>query len=307
MHTILVASTSFGLGEERSRLQDLFSSYDLIPHFTRLSEASKNPASLAACDGIIIGTERITTEHFEKATRLKAVIKYGVGTDNIDKEAAAHYGVKVLNLPGINCDAVAELALGLMITAARRIAGGDGSIREGQWLKLVGVSVQGKVLGIIGTGAIGKALAKLVTGLEMELLGYDIRRDEGFAALGGTYVDLATLLRRSDFVSLHTPLDESTYHMIGKKELALMKESAILINTSRGPVVDENALYDALKRKQIKGAALDVFETEPLTDSRLLEIEGLVCTPHIAAYSHEVLRRMDRKCVEKLAGALNAV
>lgn len=301
MYNILVASKSFGYGASKDDLLQLFATYACSPDFSPLEEAEQK---LNTFDGIIIGTAKVNRDLFQKAKSLKAVIKYGAGTDNIDKTAAQEYGVQVLNLPGINCETVAEMALGLMFSVARRIVEGDRCIRNGSWTRLLGDPVRGKTLGVIGTGAIGSALIRMVSGLNMRILAYDLIRNEDIPKFGGTYVEFDDLLKQSDFVSLHVPLHEKTFHLIGSKELNLMKKDAFLINTSRGPVVDEKALYEALTQKTIAGAALDVFEVQPTSGSPLLELDNVVCTPHISAYTDETLRRMDAECVAILSRAL---
>jgi phosphoglycerate dehydrogenase-like enzyme len=301
MYNVLVASKSFGYGASKDDLLQLFAKHACSPQFSPLEEADQK---LNTFNGIIIGTAKVNRDLFKKAERLKAIIKYGAGTDNIDKTAAQEYGVQVLNLPGINCETVAEMALGLMFSVARRIVEGDRCIRNETWKRLLGSPIRGKTLGVIGTGAIGSALIRMVSGLNMRVLAYDLIRNEEIPKFGGKYVEFDGLLRQSDFVSLHVPLNEKTFHLIGSKELNQMKKDAFLINTSRGSVVDEKALYEALTQKTIAGAALDVFEVQPASGSPLLKLDNVVCTPHIAAYTDETLRRMDAECVAILSRAL---
>lgn len=301
MHKILVVSDSFGAARTKEELDALFqdnnceAEYALSPDYTSLLDLE-----LGKYDGMIVGSKTIPTELFVKATNLKAIIKYGAGTDNINKEIARKHNVKVLNLPGINADSVAEMTLGLLLAVARKIVAGDRVLREGKWERPLGVMVNRKTLGIIGVGNIGVMLAKIVTGLDMRILGYDLLQKEQFLELGGEYVDLEQLLRSSDFVSINVPLNKESYHMMGRNEFALMKKDAILINTSRGGVVDEQALYEALKNKEMAGAALDVFEKEPAINNPLFELDNIVCTPHIAAYTEKTLRMMDQVCIERL-------
>lgn len=301
MYNVLVASKSFGFGAQKDDLLQLFAKHACSPDFSPLEEADQK---LDTFDGIIIGTAKVNQDLFKKAERLKVIIKYGAGTDNIDKTAAQEYGVQVLNLPGINCETVAEMALGLMFSVARRIVEGDRCIRNGIWKRLLGSPIRGKTLGVIGTGAIGSALIRMVSGLNMRVLAYDLIQNEEIPKFGGKYVEFDDLLKQSDVVSLHVPLHENTFHLIGSRELNLMKKDAFLINTSRGSVVDEKALYEALTQKTIAGAALDVFEVQPTSESPLLELDNVVCTPHIAAYTDETLRQMDAECVAILSRAL---
>jgi phosphoglycerate dehydrogenase-like enzyme len=246
----------------------------------------------------------ITRSTFDGARNLRAVVKYGVGIDNIDTLAAREHGVQVLNLPGINAVTVAEMTLGLMLAVARRITAGDRSVRAGKWEGFIGIDVVGKTLGIVGTGAVGCSLARLVSGMGMTVLGFDPVENPDFLAAGGRYVPLDRILESSDFLSLHLPLNQQTFHFVNGKTLAQMKQGAILINTSRGKVVDESALMEALTSGKLGGASLDVFENEPPARKELLSMENAVFTPHIAAYTEETLRRMDDACLSALSSAL---
>ncbi|MFW6139191.1 MAG: phosphoglycerate dehydrogenase, partial [Spirochaetota bacterium] len=286
---------------KRQQLHNLFKEYNFLPHFQPINDSVEK---LHQVEGIIIGSDNFTKEMFHNAKKLRAIIKYGVGTDNINKEAAEKFNVKILNLPSINSDAVAEMALGLMLSVARKITESDRLLRKGTWSRPLGCKVQGKALGIIGTGAIGLCLARMVEGLNMKLLGFDIKKDQSFIKHNGKYVPLEELLNRSDFISIHVPLNENTYHLIGEKQLSIMKPTAILINTSRGGAVDERALFKALHNHTIAGAGVDVFETQPAVQNPLLGLENTVCTSHIAAYDSETLRKMDAECLEKLHQAL---
>jgi len=301
MQGVIVASKSFGYGVDKEQIYTLFHGYELEPIFTSLKEAGK---TLSEVSGLIIGTEQVTRSIFDLAKCLKVIVKYGIGIDNIDTLAAREHGVQVLNLPGINSATVAEMALGLILAVARRIPEGDRVIRRGEWQGLIGTNVIGKTLGVIGTGSIGCCLARQVVGLEMTVLGYDIQPNDDFLALGGRYVPLKHLLESADIISIHLPLNEQTHHFIDKAKLALIKQSAFLINTSRGQVVDEQALLEALMAGRLAGAALDVFEYEPAPLKGLLEMEKVVLTPHIGAYTEETLRRMDNACLSVLSKAL---
>lgn len=178
-------------------------------------------------------------------------------------------------------------------------------MRAMKWERLLGVSIREKALGLIGAGAIGMTLARMVSGLDMKILAYDIVRNNDISLYGGEYVELDALLRHSDFISLHVPLASDTYHLLGDREFNIMKKTAIVVNTSRGAILDEEALYRALKDKRIGGAGLDVFEKEPpFGRSKILEMEKIVCTPHIAAYNWETLRRMDEASVSELRKVL---
>lgn len=256
-------------------------------------------------DGVIAGLDPITRKVLEKGKKLKVVSKYGVGVDNIDLEAARELGIKVTYTPGANNESVADFAFALMLALSRKINDLHEIVKSNKWEKKIGTEVYGKTIGIVGTGAIGKGVARRAGGFNMEILAYDIYPDEAFAnQTGMKYVDKKTLLERSDFISLHVPLTDEMYHFIGDVELDMMKKSSILINTSRGGIVDEAALYNALKEYKIAGAALDVYETEPPTNSRLLELKNILLAPHCGASTVDATDRMGIMAVEGLVSVL---
>jgi D-3-phosphoglycerate dehydrogenase len=301
MYSVLVSSRTFGYGATTEQLNQLFQHFSLAPTFLPLEKAVDR---LDEFEGMIIGTVKLTRPMLTRAKRLRAIVKYGVGMDNIDLEAAKELGIQVANLPGVNAQAVAELALGLLFSLARKIAWGDRSIRSVKWEGLIGSNVSGKTLGIVGTGSIGCTLARMVPGLEMTILGYDISPSPEFTAAGGQYVELNELLSRSDFVSLHLTLTSQTAHFMNQDRLNRMKPGAFLINTSRGGVVDQAALTETLLNGHLGGAGLDVFETEPPSLGELAKLDQTVFTPHIGAYTDETLRKMDEVCVATLSKAL---
>jgi len=237
---------------------------------------------------IVRSRTTITKEMIDKAENCKIIARVGVGLDNVDKEAAKAKNIRVINAVEGAMNAVAELVLGLMLSLARHTARGDRGIRNEQWLKkeLKGTELRGKYLGIIGLGNIGKRLGRLARALNMNIIGYDVVPiDEEFSKeVGLMKADLNTLLQSSDYISIHVPLLDSTYHLLDAEKMSTMKKTAKIINTSRGGVVDEDALYDALKNGTLGGAALDVFEKEPLdVSSPLWERDNVVVTPHMAA------------------------
>ncbi|MEK6971973.1 MAG: D-2-hydroxyacid dehydrogenase, partial [Thermoproteota archaeon] len=240
---------------------------------------------------IVRSRTKLTKELIDNATKCKIIARVGVGLDNIDEAAAKARNIRVINAVEGAMTAVAELVLGLMLALARQIPFADREIRNGKWLKkeLMGTELKGKYLGIVGLGNIGKRLGRLAKGLNMNLIGYDvIPIDEAFSKeVGLMKADLGTLLSSSDYVSLHVPLLDSTYHLINAEKLATMKKTAKIINTSRGGVIDEEALYDALKKGNLGGAALDVFETEPAIGNKLATLPNVICTPHIGAQTKE--------------------
>jgi len=256
---------------------------------------------------VVRSATKVTKEVIDAGKQLKIIARAGAGLDNVDGAAAKAKGIKVLNTPEAPSIAVAELAMGLMLSWARRIPQADVGMKQGKWLKaeLMGTELRGKTLGIIGTGRIGQAVANRAKAFTMKLLFYDVVRDEEFARMvGGEYVSLDRLLSESDYVTIHVPLLPSTRSMIGKAQLALMKPTAVLVNTSRGDLVDEVALIEALREKKIAGACLDVYSKEPPVESPLFQLPNLVLTPHIGASTHETQREAALLIAEKIKEAI---
>lgn len=241
---------------------------------------------VADIDALIVrGRTKVTHEVIESAGNLKVIARSGTGVDNIDLAAAKDHGITVVNAPGANAESVAEHTLAFMLALARNLVGTVSTLRGGTWAKsdFHGSELKDKTLGIVGFGHIGSRVAQLGEALGMTVFVYS-RRPPAI----GQAVDLASLLTQSDVVSLHVPLTAETRGLIGAKELALMKKTALLINTSRGAVVDEKALIQAIKSGNLAGAALDVYESEPLSaDSPLLTLPQVLTTPHVAADSQE--------------------
>jgi len=256
-------------------------------------------------------TEKVDAELMDAAPKLKVVSNMAVGYDNIDVAEATKRGIVVGNTPGVLTDTTADLAFALLMAAARRIVEGDRFVRAGKWKTwgpklLLGRDVYGATLGIIGLGRIGSAVAKRARGFDMRILYYDIRRREDLEEEWGIeYADLDTLLAESDFVTIHTILSPETYHLIGERELKLMKKTAILVNAARGPIVDPKALYKALKDGEIAYAALDVTEPEPIRpDDPLLELENIIVVPHIGSASIATRTKMATMAAENLIAGL---
>jgi D-3-phosphoglycerate dehydrogenase len=239
---------------------------------------------------IITGLEPVTGKVINSAPRLRVIVKHGIGVDNIDLDAAKEKGVIVANSPGTNREAVADLVFGLMLSLARKIPQSDRQVREGKWPKVFGQSVWGKTLGIIGLGVIGKSVAQRAKGFNMKVLAFDKYWDEEFASANGIIrSEVDEILKESDFVTLHVPLMKETRNLIGEKQLSIMKPTAYLINAARGGVVDEDALYKALKEGRIAGAGIDVFSTEPPTQSPLLGLQNVILTPHMGGFTDGAL------------------
>jgi len=263
---------------------------------------------LVDVDGVIAGLDEFGEKVLKSSNRLKVISRYGVGIDNIDMEAAKRLGIFVINTPDVNTQAVADLTFGLILSVSRKIPQSHQSTRKGRWERFIGREVYGKRLGIIGLGRIGKAVANRAKGFEMEIIAYDVQRDESFAeTLEIKFLPLDDLLMEADFVTLHCGLNPQTKGLIGPRELGLMKETAYLINTARGELVDERALYEALKEGKIAGAGLDVYEQEPPLESPLLSLENAVTTGHIAAYTDEAIKEMALASVKNLLSALEAL
>lgn len=280
---------------ERQAVVEIFEGVDnAIPRGLLLSKVS-------GVDGLLpLLTERIDAEVMDVGLDLKVISNMAVGFNNIDVDAATDRGIYVTNTPGILTDTTADCAFALLMAAARRIPEADRHMRAKKWVHpwgpkmFIGSDVHGKTLGIVGLGRIGSAVARRAKGFNMRVVYTDPHRHEDLEReLGVSFLSLDELLRESDYVSLHVPLTEETYHMIGERELKMMKEGAHIVNTSRGPVVDQDALYRALRDRVIAGAGLDVFEQEPIDpDSPILGLENVVVTPHIASASIDTRTKM---------------
>ncbi|MEB3780817.1 MAG: D-glycerate dehydrogenase [Desulfurococcales archaeon] len=257
-------------------------------------------------------TDRIDCNLIKSSPRLRIVAQYAVGFDNIDLKCATEHGVYVTNTPGVLTEAVADFTWALILAVTRRVVEADRFVRSGEWfgkgtgwhpMMLLGFEVNGKTLGIVGMGRIGRAVARRARGFNMKIIYYDVYRlpRELEEELGAEYRELEDLLREADIVSVHTPLTKETYHLINEERLRLMKKTAYLINTARGPVVDTKALVKALEEKWIAGAALDVFEEEPLPpDHPLTRFDNVVLAPHLASGTWDTRIRMADMAAENL-------
>lgn len=264
-----------------------------------------NAAKLAAVlertqpEALIAGAEPVPREVLSASSRLRVVQKHGVGVDNIDLDAATELGIAVANAPGTNTEAVADLAIGLMLALQRSIVNAAVSTRGGGWDRFIGHELGAVTVGVIGTGRIGKSVIRRLEGFGSRILAYDVYKDKGLEANPNVaYVSLEELLRGSDIVTLHIPLLDETRDMIAKTQLEWMKPSALLINIARGELVDELALAEALASDKIAGAGIDVFATEPPQESPLLKGKNVIATPHIGAYTVEAMDCMAERCAE---------
>lgn len=264
------------------------------------------------CDGLLcLLTDEIGEEVMAANPNLKVISNLAVGYDNIDLEAATKRNIAVTNTPGVLTDAVAEHTIALLMSIARRIPESDRFTRAGKYqgwapLLFLGTELKGKRLGIIGLGRIGYGVAeRAALGMGMRILYYDIRRDLQFEKkLNAKYAEIEEIIKTADFISLHVPLLPSTRHLIGEKELRMMKDTACLINTSRGPIVDEKALVVALQNREIRGAALDVYENEPELADGLLQLDSVIITPHTASATYETRSAMAELAAQNIIDVL---
>lgn len=256
-------------------------------------------------DAIIVGADHMTAKVIEAGRKLKIICKHGAGVDNIDCEKAKEKGIHVTNVPATNSDAVADFTFGLILNIARKISESAFEVKQGKWNKNIGVDVYKKTIGIIGCGAIGRRVAKRAKGFDMQILAYDPYVTKSTNTSDINLVDFETLIKVSDFISIHVPLTPDTRNLISSKQMQQMKKGAFIINTARGGIVDENALYDFLANGHLGGAALDVTEQEPIQDSPLLKLNNVIITSHIASYSKEALNAVSMACAKNIIKRFN--
>lgn len=260
---------------------------------------------------VVRSRTKVTREVIQKASKAKIIARVGVGLDNIDTEEAEKQRIEVINAGEASITAVSELVIGLMLSLSRNIPLANNETKKGNWIKknLMGTELKGKYLGIIGLGKIGRNVARLARGLRMNLIGYDIVPiDKGFVQeVSLITTDLKMLLQSSDFITCHVPFTEQTKHLINKETISNIKNSAFIINTSRGEIIEENSLINALKDKKIAGAALDVFEIEPPKNKELLDLPNLICTPHIGAQTKEGQELASTVVAEKIIQKLISI
>lgn len=254
---------------------------------------------------------KITREIIQAASNAKIIARAGVGLDNIEVTAAEEKGIRVVNAPEAAINAVSELAVGNMISLARSIPLADSEMKRGKWIKknLMGTELSGKYLGIVGVGNIGRNVGRIAKALRMNIIGYDpypIDRDY-IKEVGLIVTDLNTLIQSADFITCHVPLLEETKHLFNAELISNMKSTAYIINASRGGVIDETALYNALRNGSIAGAALDVFETEPPINNLLIELPNVICTPHIGAQTKEAQELTSIVIAEKIIQIIRGV
>lgn len=293
MHKLLFTPSSFNLKnfDEASQLQAQGFNFVFNSRGRRLSEEEVLALMDEHVVGMVAGTEPLTSAVMEKATSLKVISRCGVGLDNIDLNEAKLRGISIYNTPHAPTAAVAELTIGHILSLSRHIMRSHTDLKMGQWKPMMGSLLEGKTVGIIGFGKIGQRVAQLLEAFGTRILVYDIACP---SAHQEKFIEFESVLKQSDIITLHLPYQESTHHMINQKALMMMKPTALLINISRGGLIDENALYEALQEKRIAGAALDCFEVEPY-QGPLLSCETILMTAHMGSYAKEARDQMEKE------------
>jgi D-3-phosphoglycerate dehydrogenase len=260
-------------------------------------------------DGMIAGLDEISAKVIESAKNLKVISRYGVGVEKVDLEAAKKFKITVTNTPGANSVSVAELTIGLIFAACRNIVFGNNDTKNGGWPRLAGMTLFGKTIGIVGLGSIGKEVAVRLSSFNTRILAYDVYQDGEFASKYKIeYTGLENLFKESDIVSLHAPVNEETKSIINKESLSTMKKGSILINTSRGELVDEDALYESLASSHIRAAALDAFIKEPPgRKNKLLSLDEVIATPHMGAATDNASDEMTRISIDECLSVLKGL
>ena len=306
---IVVTSTSI-LKEPCAEAKALLDSYADEVVYSRVRRTFKGDELVdfvGDADGYLAGVDYIDADAVRRfSPNLKVISRFGVGIDRVDVPACTERGIVVCNTPGANSTAVCEMAFGLMLAAAKNIPGLDRAVHAGEWPKYTSVELAGKTLGIVGMGAIGKRLAVRALAFEMKVMAYDPFFDESFAkAHGIERADLDTVIEKSDVISLHVPLTEQTRNMIDADSIRRMKDGAIIINTARGGLIDEEAACEALKEGKLCGVGIDAFEEEPLVHSPFKGVPGAILTPHTAALTYETIGRMGLIAAQNLVAVLS--
>ncbi len=305
---ILVTPTSFNresTPEAWKTLEQFATDIVLNPYGRPLTE-KELIRLLEDVDGYIAGVDDVSAEVIAHAPEsLKVISRYGVGYDQVDIKACGQRGIIVTNTPEVNAESVADLAFGLMLSAARRIPSADRQTRQGGWPRMTGVELYNKTLGIIGLGAIGKRVARRAKGFSMRVLAYDPWIDTSFCERYQiTISSFEEVIACSDFISLHMPLTSETRHIINSDTINKMKDGVILVNTARGGLIDEQAVYNGLRSGKLGGLGLDVFEAEPPGSSLLFEMDNVVVTPHMASSTKEAQNKMGYLAVQNLIDVL---
>jgi len=289
----------------KEAIEKLKEKHEVVFKELRGEELAKEIADYDAL--MVRSATKVTADIIRAAKNLKVIGRAGIGVDNIDIEEASRHGIYVVNSPGGSTRSVAELSIGMMFALARKITKADASMKRGEWAKkkLKGIELQGKVLGLIGSGRIAQEVAKIASCLGMKILVYSPHcTPEKARSMNAELKTIEEIFSESDFISLHVPLTKETHHMIDANLLSKMKPTAYLINCARGGVVDEDALYEVLKKGAIAGAAMDVYENEPYS-GKLAELDNIILTPHIGASTKEGQIRAGVICAEQIMKVLD--
>ena len=299
---LLITSNSFGSSDESvfETLQN--AGFEITKNkYGRIMSEDELLEELRDKDAVILGTEVLSEKVIRECKNLKVVSRYGVGCDTVDVEALKKHNIPLEITRGANSDAVADHAVGLMLSLAHKINIADASLKAGMWKKEKCLDLHASKVGIIGLGAIGKGVAKRVSGFDCEICGYDVYYDEGFMEKYNVQkTDIETILKTCDFISLHVPPVDEFKHFINKETLQLCKKTAILVNTARAELIDHDALYQALEEGWIAGYGADVLRDEPLVDEKLISYPNTVLTPHMGAVSKGSVKRMTDMAAENV-------
>jgi D-3-phosphoglycerate dehydrogenase len=304
---ILVTPTSYGKNQPELRTQLEAQVGEVIYNTTGRPLTSDELTALIPCiDGYIAGLDTIDRRVINAADCLRVIARYGVGVDSVDLEAAREKGIVVTNTPGANSGSVAELAIGLLLALARNMVSAALATKSGSWPRLAGLSLEGKTIGLIGLGAVGRQVARRLAGFDCHILAYDPLVPESRATgLGVRMLPMEEVIAQADFLSLHCPLNDQTRALVNAELIKKMKTGAFLINTARGELVDEVALLQALKNGKLKGAALDVFVNQPpAADNALLALPQVIATPHMGAHTDGATNAMGWRALEDCLAVL---
>ena len=303
---VLITATSFSEVKKEPEERLLAAGYEVVHNpYGRPMTAEEMAPLLEGVDGCAAGVDDFSAPAFARADRLKVLARHGAGIDQVDLGECTRRGIVVTNLLGANAEAVADMALALMLSVARHIPEGDRTTKAGKWVNTYGVDLHQATVGLLGLGRIGKGMARRCRGFDARVLAYDPYFDEAWAGENGVEraESLEQVMREGDFVSIHMPSTAETRKAINAEKIALMKPTAILVNTARGAIVDEDALAEALEEGRIFGAGLDVYATEPPTESRLLKCERAVTMPHVSSNTPGALLAMGNGCVDAIMAA----
>jgi len=287
------------------RLEEFADTLIFNPEGRPLTEDELIPL-LDGCDGYLAGLDFVTEKVLKACPGLKSISRYGAGYDRVDLKAAHELGITVTNTPGANAEAVGELAFALILAVARSIPYLNTQTKAGAWVRSTGVELKGKTLGVAGLGAIGKVAARCAQGFGMKVAAYDPFINQAYCQ--EHEIDICSfdeMIERSDVITLHLPLNDDTYHFINADSISRMKDGVILINASRGGIIDEDAAYEAIQAGKIAGMGLDAFEEEPPTNSKLLTLDSVIATPHTGAHTKEATQNMANMAVDNLIATLS--